>query len=97
MLNNKQKRFLKAEGNSLRAIFQVGKDGTTPNLFKTIDDSLTAHELIKISILKTYDGLPTKELAELICSTIDAEFIHTVGRTFVIYKKNNDRNQYEVK
>ena len=63
----------------------------------SINDVIRTHELIKCSILKTYEGLETKELAELICSTIDAEYIFSVGRTFVIYKKNKDRNKYEVK
>ena len=66
-------------------------------MINSINDVIRTHELIKISILKTYEGLPTKELAQLICSTISAEYIHVVGRTMVIYKKNKDINRYEVK
>ena len=49
------------------------------------------------SVLKTYEGLPTKELGQLICSTIGAEYIFSVGRVIVIYKKNKEINKYEVK
>ena len=97
MINKNDKFRLRALANPLKPVVIIGKDGLTENIIASINDVIRTHELIKISILKTYEGLPTKELAELICSTIDAEFIHTVGRTFVIYKKNKDRNQYEVK
>ena len=97
MINKKDKFRLRALANPLKPVVIIGKDGLTENLLGSINDVIRTHELIKLSILKTYEGLPTKELAELICSTIDAELIFVVGRTFVIYKKNKDRNQYEVK
>ena len=97
MLNKKDKFRLRALANPLKPVVIIGKDGLTENMIVSINDVIRTHELIKCSILKTYEGLETKELAELICSTIDAEFIFSVGRTFVIYKKNKDRNKYEVK
>ena len=97
MINKKDKFRLRALANPLKPVVIIGKDGLTENMIASINDVIRTHELIKISILKTYEGLATKELAELICSTIDAELIFVVGRTFVIYKKNKDRNQYEVK
>ena len=97
MLDKKDKYRLRSLANPLKPIVIIGKDGLTENMIVSINDVIRTHELIKCSILKTYEGLETKELAELICSTIDAEFIFSVGRTFVIYKKNKDRNKYEVK
>ena len=97
MINKKDKFRLRALANPLKPVVIIGKEGLTENMIVSINDVIRTHELIKISILKTYEGLATKELAELICSTIDAELIFVVGRTFVIYKKNKDRNQYEVK
>ena len=58
---------------------------------------MKAQELIKISVLKTYDGLDMKELCSLICSTIDATPIFIVGRVMTIYKKNKDINHYGIK
>lgn len=92
MLNNKQKRFLKAEGNSLRAIFQVGKEGTTPNLFKTIDDSLTAHELIKISTLKTCPQ-DVREVAIEIAAATKSEIVQIIGRTVLLYRASKERKK----
>ena len=97
MINKKDKFRLRALANPLKPVVIFGKEGLTENIIVSINDVIRTHELIKVSILKTYEGLPTKELAELICSTIGAEYIFSVGRTFVIYKKNKDRNKYEVK
>lgn len=97
MISKKDKFRLRALANPLKPVVIIGKEGLTENIIISINDVIRTHELIKCSILKTYEGLETKELAELICSTIDAEYIFSVGRTFVIYKKNKDRNKYEVK
>ena len=97
MINKKDKFRLRALANPLKPVVIIGKEGLTENIIVSINDVIRTHELIKVSILKTYEGLPTKELAELICSTIGAEYLFSVGRTFVIYKKNKDRNKYEVK
>ena len=97
MLNKKDKFRLRALANPLKSVVNIGKDGLTENVLISIKDVIKTHELIKVSILKTYEGLETKELADLICSTIDAELIFVVGRVFVIYKKNKEINKYEDK
>ncbi|MFQ8583968.1 MAG: YhbY family RNA-binding protein [Holdemania massiliensis] len=40
MLTNKQKSTLRSMANSLRPLFQVGKDGVSHNLINTLSDSL---------------------------------------------------------
>lgn len=97
MLNKKDKYRLRALANPLKSVVTIGKEGLTENLIISINNVIKTHELIKISILKTYDGMDIDELASLICSTVSAELIFIVGRTFVIYKKNKDINQYGIK
>ena len=62
MLTGKQKGFLRSMANTERALFQVGKEGCTYNLYSTISDSLEAHELLKVSVLKTCPQ-PVREVA----------------------------------
>ena len=97
MLSKQDKYRLRALANPLKPVVIIGKDGLTENTIIAIKDVIKAQELIKISLLKTYVGLSVKELAELICSTIDANLIFIVGRVMVIYKKNKDINRYDVK
>ena len=97
MLNKKDKYMLRAKGNSLKSIVIIGKDGLDTNLFKSINDAIKTHELIKISILKSYTEHTLKEVSDYICKACNAEFIYSVGRTILIYKKNEDINQYGIK
>ena len=97
MLEKKDKYRLRSLANTLNPIVTIGKDGITENVIISIKDAIRVHELIKISVLKTYQGLEIKQLGELICSTIDAELIFVVGRIAVIYKKNKDINRYGIK
>ena len=66
--------------------------GLTENSLVAIKDVIRTHELIKVSILKTYEGLPTKELAELICSTIGAEYGSRAERAFIEFARFDERN-----
>lgn len=97
MLTKQDKYRLRAIANPFKPVVIIGKEGLTENIIIAIKDVIKAQELIKISVLKTYEGLDIKELASLICSTIDANLIFIVGRVMTIYKKNKDINRYDVK
>ena len=90
MLDNKQKKYLKSLANGLNAIFQVGKDGVSKNQIIGIKDALEAHELVKISILKTCLS-PVREVALDIASATRAEIIQVIGRTIVLYKESKKK------
>lgn len=90
MLTGKQKRYLRALAVNETAIFQIGKDGLSQNLFKSISEALKTRELIKISILKTCD-IHVNELAIEICANCNCELVQKIGRTIVIYKQSKDR------
>ena len=96
MLNKKDKYCLRSLANPLKPLVIIGKEGLSENIVQSIRDAIKVNELIKISLLKTYEGLPCKQLGELLASTIDGEFIYSVGRVIVLYKKNKDINRYGV-
>ena len=97
MLDKKDKYRLRSIANTLKPIVIIGKDGLSENTIISINDAIRVHELIKISVLKTYEGLDIKDLGSLIASTIDGHLIFTVGRVIVVYKKNKEHNRYGVK
>ena len=85
MLTGKQKSFLRSMANTERALFQVGKDGCTYNLYSTISDSLEAHELLKVSVLKTCPQ-PVREVALDIAGHTRSEIVQIVGRVILLYR-----------
>ena len=95
MLNNKQKSYLKKLANQKNSLFQVGKDGCTENLYRTLNDSLVVHELIKISVLKT---CPTeiREVAFDVAANTQSQIIQIIGRVITIYRPNNNGGKIQL-
>ena len=72
--------------NTLKPIFQIGKEDIGENLIKTVDEALTKRELIKIAVLET-SSLSAKEAAPQLAEALGAEQIQCIGRKFVLYRK----------
>ena len=87
MLNARDKKILRAQAQQYRSLFQIGKDGISDNLIATLDDSLRAHELVKLNLLKTAP-LSTAEAAQMLAQATDSELVHSIGRTFVLYRRS---------
>ena len=90
MLTNKEKNYLRKIANPLSAIFQVGKEGLNQNQIKGIHDYLEAHELVKVSLLKSCDA-EIMEVALDLCSALKAEIVQTVGRIIIIYRPSKKK------
>ena len=78
---------MRAQAQQYRSLFQIGKDGISDNLIATLDDSLRAHELVKLNLLKTAP-LSTAEAAAMLAQATDSELVHSIGRTFVLYRRS---------
>ena len=87
MLNARDKKILRAQAQQYRSLFQIGKDGISDNLIATLDESLRAHELVKLNLLKTAP-LSTAEAAAMLAQATDSELVHSIGRTFVLYRRS---------
>jgi len=89
VLTGKQRSYLKSIAHNLDPIFQLGKNGLTENFVKQVDDALYAREIVKISVLKNSVLDPTDVAVELV-QRLNAEFVQSIGRRFVIYRESKD-------
>lgn len=89
MLSVKQKVKLRSMAMTTRPIYQIGKDGITSNLIEGISLALEAHELVKISVLKTVTE-PLKQIAYDITSATHSELIQVIGRQIILYRKSKN-------
>ena len=96
MLNNQQKRQLKALASTLDTKYQVGKNEVTDTLLSMLDKALTAHELIKIDVMKSVVS-PVMQLALDLSSKLNAEIVHTVGRVIVLFRQNKEKDKQKIK
>ena len=87
MLSSGDKKTLKSIANTLETKYQLGKSGITDTSVDMFDKALTAHELIKIDVMKNV----TTEIMELaldLSSKLKAEVVNVIGRTILLYRKN---------
>lgn len=89
MLTSKQRAYLRAQANGIEAILHAGKGGVSPAMIKQADDALTARELIKGRVLETAPASP-RETAQAIADAVNAELVHVLGRTFVLYRRGEE-------
>jgi len=77
--------FRKA-ANTLKPIFQIGKEDIGENLIRSVDEALNKRELIKLAVLET-SALSARDAAGRLSEALGAEVIQCIGRKFVLYRK----------
>lgn len=87
-MTSKQRSNLKSIAATLRPIAQVGKEGVSDNLLKSLSDALEAHELIKLNLLPA-SGEDEDALAASIASALSAEVVIVIGRRAVLYRRSS--------
>lgn len=87
MLDSKQRAKLRAMASGLEPWFQIGKGGINDNMIADISAALEAHELVKISVLRTADGSAKELMAEL-SAALGAEQVAAIGSKIVLYRRS---------
>ena len=84
-ITSKQRSKLKSIAANITPTTQVGKNGITDNLLKTLSDALDAHEIIKVNILETADD-DARNLAENVADLLEAVPVAVIGRKAIFYR-----------
>ncbi|MBB1547249.1 MAG: YhbY family RNA-binding protein [Mogibacterium diversum] len=92
MLTGKQRSYLKGLAQKIEPTVYIGKADLTENIVRSIDENLTANELVKCQIQEGSLLDPTEVCSEL-AETLHAEFVAAIGRRFVLYRRaRNPKN-----
>lgn len=89
MLTGKQRSFLKKLAQTSDPAVIIGRAGLTDTVKTTIDEYLTANELLKVAIQEGAE-LDAKETANQVAAELHAEFVQAIGRRFVLYRRAKD-------
>ena len=95
MLNPKQKRELKSLASTLKTRYQIGKNEISDSLIDMLDKALTAHELIKIDVMKGC-SLPIMEVGIDISNRLNAELVEVMGRVIVLFRRNKENPKIKI-
>jgi RNA-binding protein len=90
MLTGKQKRFLRALATAHDPVVQVGKNGVTDSVLFSLNEALTAREIVKIKVLKNCLE-ETKSVGLVLSEKTESELVQVVGRNIVLYKPNKEK------
>ena len=85
---------MRALGHSLAAVLHIGKGGISAALLEELDQVLTAHELVKVRILRECP-LERDKAAEQLASRSGAEHVQSVGNVLLIYRKGPEKPAVE--
>ena len=92
---SKKRQELRKEAQSLKPIIQIGGNGITDAVIKTIKEAFNTRELLKIKINRedNSDKKIVKDIAKIIENKIKkSEIVYIVGTTIIIYKENDSKN-----
>lgn len=85
-LNRKEIKELKAMAQEIKPKILVGKNGLTEGTLQSIDEVLTADEIVKIKFLNNSIDID-QELCEDLAAELGAEFVQKIGRVVVLYRE----------
>lgn len=94
-MTSKQRAYLRSLAVNVDTIMQIGKDGVSENLIKTVSDALEARELIKLKTLETCPHTP-REAAEELARATGAEVVTVIGFKLVLYRPSEKNPRIEL-
>ncbi|MCL6452481.1 MAG: ribosome assembly RNA-binding protein YhbY [Alicyclobacillus sp.] len=95
MLTGSQRRALRALAHHVQPTMQIGKAGVTGGVLQQLELELESHELVKLSVLET-SPIPRDEVAERLTEETGAEWVQSIGRTVVLYRRSEERPRIEL-
>ncbi len=95
MISSKQRAFLRSLAAEKAPVTQIGKNGVTEPLIKTLSAALDAHELIKLSVLETCP-VPPRDVCDALCGALSCEPVQVIGRKICLYRPAPDPEKRKI-
>ncbi len=92
---SKQRAYLRSLAHNVDPIFQIGKNGFTPEITTAIAEALETKELLKITVLKNCPDEP-KEIGPVLAERTRSTLIQVMGRKITLYKESQDNKEIEI-
>lgn len=92
-LNARQRAHLKSLAHPLKPILQIGKEGVTDAVARTVDDAFHTRELLKVKVLEAAPA-SAREVGESLAGGLDGvQLVQVIGRTIVLYRRHPENPQ----
>jgi RNA-binding protein len=89
-LTGKQVRFLRGLGHHLQPVVMIGKEVLSDTVLASLEEALTAHELIKV---KLQEGCPLdrREAAKILAEKTGSAVAQVLGKTILLFRQGESR------
>lgn len=87
-LNSKQRKYLEKLAHSLNPVVIVGGAGVTEGVEQMVDNTLAAHELIKVKFNEYKDD--KAELTSALCEKTGATLVRIIGNVAILYREKEE-------
>ncbi len=94
-MKGKQRSYLKGLAQQIQPTVYIGKAGLTEALVQSVDDALSARELVKCQI-QDGAGLAPAETCDQLAHALGAEFVQAIGHRFVLYRQAKDPDHRKI-
>ena len=94
-LSGKQRRYLRGQGNSIRPIVYLGKDGISDALLNSLGEAFNNRELVKVRIEKSCE-LERKEAGHQLAQVAAAHMVQVLGNTLLLYRPDPDKPEIKL-
>ena len=92
-LSSLQRKYLRAEAHHLKPSVYIGKNQLNKGSIHSIDNSLTAHELIKVKFLG--EKVVDKDKS-IITDNLDCNIVASIGKVLIVYRQNKDKDKQKI-
>lgn len=92
-----QKKYLREVAHKLKPVVIIGQKGISDPLLKSIDESLAAHELIKIKFIDFKEKPQKKALLETIEAMNQCEVVGLTGHIAIVFKQNKNPDKQKIR
>ena len=94
-LTSKQRKNLEKIAHDLQPVVIVGGAGVTDGVISMVDNSLAAHELIKVKFNEYKDEI--RELTTELCEKTDATLVRIIGFTVILFREAEEEENRKIK
>jgi len=94
-LTSKQRKNLEKIAHDLQPVVIVGGAGVTDGVVSMVENSLAAHELIKVKFNEYKDEI--RELTADLCEKTDATLVRIIGFTAILFREAEEEEDRKIK
>ena len=91
-----QRKYLRGLAHKTKPVVFIGQKGVTEMLNRSINDALTAHELIKVKYIDFKDKENKTEIAGIIENAHDCEMVGMIGHTAIFFRQHPDEKKRKI-